>query len=55
MKRSTTAPIASHKALMVLSAFARLEFGEGVLNRIEVGTVGRQVEQARACGLDLRP
>ena len=32
----------------------RLEFGEGILDRVEVGTVGRQVEQRRAGGLDQR-
>ncbi len=29
-----------------------LEFGEGLLDRIEVGAVGRQVKQFRACRFD---
>ena len=29
-----------------------LEFGKGVLDRVEIGAVGRQVEQESAGGLD---
>src|SRR3954463_12331833 len=32
----------------------RLEFGERILDRVEVWTVGRQVEQRRSGGLDQR-
>ena len=30
----------------------RLEFGEDLLDRIEIGAVGREVPQYRAAGLD---
>src|SRR6185437_3392840 len=33
-------------------AYMRLELGEAVLDRIEVGTVGRQIEQDRIDGFD---
>ncbi|ESZ53408.1 hypothetical protein X729_32125 [Mesorhizobium sp. L103C131B0] len=55
MKRSTTAPTTSHRSpdgSLGLCSQQRLEFGEGVLNPIEVGTVGRQIEQPRAGGLN---
>jgi hypothetical protein len=30
----------------------RLELGEGLLDRIEIGAVGRQIDRAGAAGLD---
>ena len=44
--------MAVHRRSIVRSAALqkRLEFGEGVLDRVEIGAVGRKVQQRRACG-----
>jgi hypothetical protein len=46
--------MAVHKRSIVRSAALqkRLEFGEGVLDRVEIGAVGRKVQQRRARGFD---